>query len=194
MSSQQGFGYTGLHAFVFIDHVDPGTNIREVVDALRAFGPPPDGPVMFASEMVGSSIGFAHLRVGDGDLAGLQDLIAGELWDRGVHCQYCLEVDYAKDGARVKAVKRATPEVIAIVRVRTVRGRLARVLDDLISEDGPVASTFKGASVVTGHADILVQLGDDELQPVIEAVYGPLQTIEGITNTDSSFTDARRYE
>ena len=47
---QPDFGYTGLHAFVFIHEVDPGTNIRTVIDALRVYGPPPEGPVMFASE------------------------------------------------------------------------------------------------------------------------------------------------
>ncbi len=194
MVTEPDYGYTGLHAFVFIHEVDPGTNIRTVIDALRGFGPPPDGPVMFASELVGTSLGFAHIRVEDGDLAGLQDLIAGELWDRGAHSHHYVEVDYPEHGTRKQAVKRATPEVIAIVKVRTARGRLARVLDDLFREDGPVASTFKGASVVTGDADLLVQLGADQLKPVIDAVYGPLQTIEGITHTDSAFTDARRYD
>ena len=194
MAQRSEFDYTGLHAFVFIDQVDPGTNIRDVIDALRNLGAPPDGPVMFASEMVGTSLGFAHIRVDDGDLAGLQDLIAGQLWEQGAHCQHCLEVDYATDGARRKAVKRATPEVIAIVRARVANGHLGQVLDDLIAEDGPVNETFKGASVVTGEADILIQLGADEYQTVADAVYGPLQTIAGITHTDSLFTDARRYE
>ncbi len=187
------YDYTGLHAFVFIDQVDPGTNIRTVIDDLRSYGPPPDGPVMFASEMVGSSIGFAHVRVEDGDLAGLQDLIAGGLWERGVHCRYCIEVDYAHDEARRKAVKRSTPEIIAIVRVRTARGRLADVLGELFDPHGPVADTFKGASVVTGDTDMLVQLGAEDYQTVADAVYGPLQSIDGITNTNTAFTDARRY-
>jgi hypothetical protein len=193
MPNNPDFNYTGLHAFVFIDEVDPGTNIRTVIDALRAFGPPPEGPVMFASEMVGSYLGFAHIRVDDDDLAGLQDLIAGELWDRGAHCKHCVEVDYAQDGPTFKAVKRATPEVIAIVRARVARGRLSDVLDELIDEEGPVAATFKGASVVTGDADLLIQLGADDLQTVVGDVYGPLQTIDWITHTDSAFTDARRY-
>ncbi len=149
---------------------------------------------MFASEMVGSSLGFAHVRVEDGDLAGLQDLIAGELWAQGAHCQHCVEVDYAKDGDRVKAVKRSTPEVIAIVRARVAKGHLSDVLQTLIDEEGPVNETFKGASVVTGHADILVQLGAQDYQTVADAVYGPLQTVDGIVRTDTLFTDARRYD
>jgi DNA-binding Lrp family transcriptional regulator len=187
------YDYTGLHAFVFIDQVDPGTNIRTVIDVLRGFGPPPDGPVMFASEMVGSSLGFAHIRVEDGDLSGLQDLIAGGLWERGVHCRYCIEVDYAHNEAVRKAVKRSTPEIIAIVRMLIERGQLSDVLGELLDPHGPVADTFKGASVVTGDTDMLVQLGAEDFQTVADAVYGPLQSIGGITNTDTAFTDARRY-
>jgi len=39
------FDYTGLHAFVFIDHVPEGTTPRRVVSNLRKLGAPPDGPV-----------------------------------------------------------------------------------------------------------------------------------------------------
>ena len=33
--------YTGLHAFIFINELDPGRNIRTVINDLRAVGPPP---------------------------------------------------------------------------------------------------------------------------------------------------------
>lgn len=188
------FGYTGLHAFVFIDEVDPGTNIRTVIDALRAFGPPPDGNVIFASELVGSSLGFAHIRVEEGDLAGLQDLIANDLWDRGAHCSHCVEAKVAKQGDRLLGAKRGSPDIIALVRIHTERGQLENVLDDLSAEEGPLADTFKGASVVFGDFDILLQLGASEFQVVADAVYGPLQQIAGIAHTDTSFTDGSRYE
>ena len=69
----------GLHAFIFINELDPGTNIRTVINDLRDVGPPPDGAVVFAAETVGSSLGFAHVRLDDpNDLRGLQDLIANE--------------------------------------------------------------------------------------------------------------------
>ena len=188
------FGYTGMHAFVFIDSVDPGTNIRTVVNALREFGPPPRGPVMFASEMVGSSLGFAHLRVEDDDLAGLQGLIANELWDRGVHCSYCIEAETARRGEHRQGVKRQTPEIIAIVRIRAQQGALDGVLGRLADPEGPLKTTFKGASVVYGDIDILLQLGGNDFSTVARAVYGPLQDIEGIADTDTLFTDARRYD
>lgn len=187
----QDFDYTGLHAFVFIDSVDPGANIREVIDALRAFGPPPEGPVMFASEMVGSYLGFAHVRT-EG-LAELQDLIAGPLWERGAHCSHCVEAGVATIGPRMQGAKRNTPEVIALVRVRTAAGALGSVLETVADEEGPLRATFKGASVMFGDFDILLQLGGDSFEAVAADAYGPLQTIEGIVATDTAFTDARRY-
>jgi DNA-binding Lrp family transcriptional regulator len=190
--TDDGFAYTGVHAFVFIDSVDPGTNIRDVIDALRSFGPPPDGPVYFASEMVGSYLGFAHVRTET--LAELQDLIAGELWARGAHSAHCVEAAVAHVGPLLVGVKRGTPEVIALVRVRTNPGALDEVLQAMADEEGPLRNTFKGASVTFGDFDILLQLGADSFEAVASDVYGPLQDIDGIVSTDSAFTDARRYE
>ncbi len=181
--------YTGLHAFVFIDAVDPGTNIRDVVEALRGMGRP---AVYFAAEMVGSYLGFAHVRADS--LADLQELIVGELWERGAHCSHCVEAAVARVGPKMKGVKRSTPEVIALVRVRTGRGQLDAVMEALADPDGPLADTFKGASVIFGDFDILLQLGADSFERVAAAAYGPLQSIDGIVATDTAFTDARRYE
>ena len=183
--------YTGVHSFVFIHEVDPGTNIRNVIDDARALTPG-DGRVRFAAETVGSYLGFAHLRTEI--LAELQDLIAGELWERGVHCDHCVEADTAKRGNRLMGAKRSTPEVIALIRVRVQRNSLRAVLEAMADESGPLGETFKGASVVFGNFDILLQLGGDSFDVVRRDVYGPLQRIDGIAATDTAFTDARRYE
>jgi DNA-binding Lrp family transcriptional regulator len=198
--------YTGVHAFVFINQVHPaldvgtgqlkgpesdGSTIRDVIDALRSFGPPPDGPVIFAAELVGSAKGFAHLRADT--LADLQDFIGGQLSRRGITSDYSTEADVAKVAGRKKGAKRSTPEVIALVRIKVEKGRLRDVLRDLADEHGPLRRTFKGASVVFGNYDILLQLGGDEFDDVADAVYGPLQEIDGIASTNTAFTDARRY-
>jgi hypothetical protein len=54
------FDYTGLHAFVFIDAVDPGRNVADVVEDIggtegREF---PNGRVLFASVTVGGPQGL----------------------------------------------------------------------------------------------------------------------------------------
>ncbi|MDH4112538.1 MAG: hypothetical protein OEV60_07650 [Actinomycetota bacterium] len=201
------FNYSGIHAFVFINEVhpaldvdsgrlkDPGddsTTIRDVIDALRAFGPPPDGPVIFASELVGSAKGFAHLRAES--LTELQDFIGGHLSRRGVASNYGTEADTAKKGIKKVGAKRDTPEVIGLIRLRTQKGKLQEVLQALADDDGPLRDTFKGASVVFGDYDILLQLGGDTFEEVAAAAYGPLQQIPGIASSNTAFTDARRYE
>ncbi len=192
VEEEPDYFYTGLHSFVFINEVDPGITVRSVIDRVREL---PRRQVLFASELVGSSIGFAHVRVEEeGDLSGLQDLIGGELWQRGVHCEHSTEVKVAKQGAKLMGAKRTTPEVLALVRIKTAPRRLDEVLETISAETGGLSQTFRGASIVAGNYDILLQLGADEYQPVADAVYGPLQLVEGIRQTDTAFTDARRYE
>jgi DNA-binding Lrp family transcriptional regulator len=181
--------YTGLHAFVFIREVDPGANIRAVIEAVRGFGPP---RVRFAAEVVGSYLGFAHVRTET--LAEMHDLIAGDLWDRGVHCSHNIEKDVARQGERLVGAKRSTPEVIALSRVRTRTGALYDVLDTMAAEHGPLRRTFRGASVVFGDFDILLQLGAASYEEVADDAANALQSIDGIVGTDTAFIDGSRYE
>ncbi len=91
-----GDWYTGLHAFVFLDHAPEGLRTQEIVVALR--GSEPDeattGRVIFASEFVGAYRAFAHVRVDDSDGQGLKRLqryIEGPLWDAGARCSFATE-------------------------------------------------------------------------------------------------------
>ena len=186
------YDYTGLHAFVFIDRISGGRSPAEVVSALRDLGSPPDGPVIFASEFVGRYPAFAHLWVEDeNDLWGLQDLITGQLWELGVHCQYCVEAEVfpggESDAAVTKGTKRSTPEVIALASIVVERGRVGEVLEAL-----GTLPTFKGASVVTGDFDILLQLGGETLRDVVETALSDLQGIEGIVHTSTALADGTR--
>ncbi len=186
--TQNDFDYTGLHAFVFIDRVPEGDTPRSLVERLRGMGRPPEGPVLFASDAVGPYLAFAHLRVEEDDLSALQDLISGELWERGVHCRYCVETRVYTDPAeRLIGTKRSTPEIIGLVSIVAETGRVDEVLEHL----GRI-SAFKGASVVTGDFDILLQLGDDSLREVVEAGMGDLQHIDGIVHTSTALLDGRR--
>lgn len=186
------YDYTGLHAFVFIDRIPGSTSPAEVVSALRALGSPPDGPVIFASEFVGRYLAFAHLWVeNEDDLSGLQDLITGPLWELGARCQYCVEADVFsgdENGLTVKkGTKRATPEVIALVSIVAERGKVG----DVVRALGELPN-FKGASVVTGDFDILLQLGGNNLTDVLETALTSLQDVEGIVHTSTAFADGTR--
>ena len=190
MQNENDYGYTGLHAFVFIDRVAHGDTPRNVVARLRELGGPPTGPVFFAAEVVGKYLAFAHLRVEEeDDLAGLLDLISGELWERGVHCSYCIEGDVYRHPitTMVSGTKRSTPEIIALVSIVVERGRVHEVLERL----GEVAG-FKGASVVSGDFDILLQLGGDTLSDVLGNAMTDLQGVEGVVHTSTAFADGTR--
>jgi hypothetical protein len=185
------FAYSGLHAFVFVEHVAEGKTPRDVVKALRELGRPPEGPVMFAAEAVGEYLAFAHLRVDEGDdaLGRLLDLISGELWARGVQCRHCIEADVYRDpvSGRLVGTKRSTPEVIGLVSIQVERGRLRSVLERL--GDLPA---FRGASVLTGDVDILLQLGGDRLEDVLGVAMSGLQEFDGIRHTSTALVDGSR--
>jgi hypothetical protein len=189
MAEEPGpFDYTGLHAFVFVDHVPETDSPIEVVNRLRdELKAPPEGPVMFAGDVVGPYQAFAHLRVEEGDLSGLLDLINGSLRQHGVRCKYAVETGTYKKGDRVIGTKRGTPEIIALVSIVVKRGMIASVLDKL----GDLEA-FRGASVVTGDFDILLQLGGETLDGVLQVGMGALQQIDGIVRTSTALLDGTR--
>jgi DNA-binding Lrp family transcriptional regulator len=128
---------------------------------------------------------------GEDNLSGLHDLITGPLWELGVHCQYCIEAAVFsgdENGEAVKkGTKRATPEVIALASIVVEPGKVGDVLQEL----GHLPH-FKGASVVTGDIDILLQLGGDSLTELLETALSELQGIEGIVHTSTAVADGTR--
>ncbi len=182
--------YTGLHAFVFIKEVDPGRNIADVIDDI---GDPErftsdNGRVLFASVVVGSYIGFAHVRTEDGDLAALQRLIYHDLWARGVRCEHAVEGPvYNTMGANAqpKGPKRKSPPFCALVRVRTDDDPTA-VMTEIARRFGET-DPFQGASVTFGRADLLVELAGDTLDAVREPVLSAIRDAPGVVWTDTAF-------
>ena len=179
--------YTGLHAFGFL--TGGAAPPAEVMDRVRDLGRPPAGPVIWSGTFVGEYLGLVHARVET--LGELQDLIEGPFWERGMRGRWAVErrVAERKDGTRSVrvGVKRATPEFIAISTVTVERGALSDVIAAVV--DIP---TFRGGSVVFGHADLLVQLGGEDLESVAASVEDDLQRIPGIAHTSTAFSDGRR--
>lgn len=182
------FDYVGLHAFVFIDHVDPGVRPAGVVDALFELESK-NGRVLWASTFVGDYLAFAHIQVDDidgrHDLAGLQTFIENDLWNEGVHCSWATEIPRPD---RV-GIKRDTPEVIALVGIKTEKGRAFDVADALEAVPG-----FKGCSVVLGHLDVVLQLGDKTLKRVFKHIKAMqrMEGLEAIVSTSTAITDGSR--
>ena len=190
VEGENPFHYTGVHAFGFLEGAEGRPD--GVMGALRDLGAPPDGPVIWAGSFVGDYAGLVHVRVDEGRLGDLQDLISGDLFDRGFRGRWAIEARPApkKDSgtaALFVGVKRGTQEVIAISALRVQPGMLDRVL-----QDAQAISTFRGASVVFGKADVLLQLGAADLATVATSVEAEVQALEGITSASTAFCDGSR--
>jgi hypothetical protein len=185
------FDYTGLHAFVFIDGVDPGRNVADVIEDIggtegREF---PNGRVLFASVTVGAHKGFAHIRAEEGDLGALQRLIFEDLWAEGVRCEHAIEGPvYTPQGVQAtpKGPKRRSPPFCALVRVRTDDDPIA-VMNEIARRFGD-NDPFQGASVTFGSADLLVELAGDSLDAVRGPVLYVIRGTPGVVWTRTSFT------
>jgi hypothetical protein len=190
VEGENPYHYSGLHAFGFLVGKDARPN--EVVLRIRELGEPPHGPVIWAGSFAGDYSAMVHVRVEQGALGSLQDLIEGDFWDAGLRGRWAIEARAARttiDGTaeRYVGVKRGTQEVIAISAVRVARGTLDSVLEQV-----PDISTFRGASIVYGDADVLLQLGAGEFGDVAASVERELQAVHGIVHTSTAFCDGRR--
>lgn len=183
------YHYTGIHAFGFLR--GGGAKPGEVVAAIRALGGPPEGPVIWAGTFAGEYDALVHVRVEPEEFGDLQALIEGDLWDAGFRGRWAVEDRVAQKTdqnavAFMVGVKRGTQEIIAISALSIEPGSLDAVLEQVVSVDG-----FRGASVVFGDADVLVQLGGDRFGEVAAAVEG-LQAVRGIVAASTAFCDGRR--
>ncbi|MGH2640701.1 MAG: hypothetical protein ACRDGO_03270 [Actinomycetota bacterium] len=173
--------YTGVHAFVLIDQVEPGRTPEEVVGALRALGKP---PIMYASTFVGDFVAFAHVRARD--IRHLQDLMADPIWNAGARCSWHTESRISILGA-----KRKSPGLIALTQVK-MRPGTAKAARSMLASRAPQG--FVGASVVSGHFDILLQMTGSSIEEVEERVEAALSDIDGVVRTSTSFADGDRTE
>jgi hypothetical protein len=178
----------GLHAFVFVDHSE--IRVSELIETLAEHR---DGSprVHWAGSVVGDYKAFVHIWADDDeDLAGLQDFIDGTLWDAGAHCQKALELKVAAG----KGTKHSTPDVLALVGIKTEHGQAMRVMEELEKIDEAAGGEWlQGASLVTGHLDILVQLNAPTLGEAMERILDPrIASLPGVSWTSTAVADGRR--
>lgn len=173
--------YTGLHAFLFIDHVEPGKTAEEVVRALREKGKP---PVMYASTFVGDYAAFAHVRVRN--LGELQDLIEDTVWEAGARCAWGVESKITTLGA-----KRRSPGLVALTRIKMDPKLIDEARESLATAQSP---GFVGASVMSGEYDILLQMTGDSIEDVKAKIGGALSEISGVVRTSTAFADGDRTD
>jgi hypothetical protein len=173
--------YTGVHAFVLIDQIEPGKTPEDVVAALRALGKP---PIMYASAFIGDFVAFAHVRARN--LRHLQDLMADPIWNAGPRCTWHTESPITTLGAKRKSLG-----LISLTKVRMRSGTARAARSVLVSRE---PQGFVGASVVSGHFDLLLQMTGDSIEEIEERLEGALADIEGVVRTSTSFADGDRTE
>jgi DNA-binding Lrp family transcriptional regulator len=196
IETRDEYAYSGLHAYVLVRHVSaeakhPDRNTRGFVEEFRD-GAGPEGPVTSVVEAAGAFKVLVHLRFGDGDgpMDALQSFLLEDRWD-GVEYDVVLEgPSYTGALNELIGFKRHTSTIVAIVKVWVEHGRAREVLGRLGDELG---GAFHGASIVFGDCDILLALEGDDVKSVAAAALGRLQRIDGITRTETSFTDWRRF-
>lgn len=179
--------YEGLHAFVFMHRVPPGKTVRKVIGDVRRdrdLFDPERGPVMFAAECQGDFIAFLHLVVEEGDLKALEDLRAGRLWDHGVRSEIAIEQTVFGAPASPMGPKRGSPRAcgIQLVHVEPTE-RPREVLDRMGDVPG-----FVGASTVSGSFDILLEVGADDVDSLLQtSPVDALHAIPGVERSEAAF-------
>ena len=137
---------------------------------------------MYASAFVGDFVAFAHVRARD--IRHLQDLMAEPIWSAGARCSWHTESSIRTHGgeAEVSGPDRAHPGEDA---ARDGQGRSSVLVSR--KPEG-----FVGASVVSGHFDMLLQMTGSSIDDVEERVEAALSGIDGVIRTSTSFADGDR--
>jgi hypothetical protein len=168
-----------IEAYVFERHVEPG-GIAAIKGSL-ATAP----GVRFVAQFVGAFNLFA--RVVAEDLGQLQSRIAGEYFDSGVRSDWSLNLT----GPKPTAPKRGSPVICALVCCRTsvtdVFG-LSDSLDTTFSKL-PAGQSFASAVVNAPDFDILVDLGAETLEDVLDLVVKLRGELPDGARTATAFAD-----
>ncbi|MGZ5214087.1 MAG: hypothetical protein ACXWEG_08520 [Actinomycetota bacterium] len=180
--------YDGVHAFLFLAG-DEASPPAEVIAAIREHKSD-EGPVFFAAEFDGDFAGFAHFSADT--LDELVEFMGEQLFDAGIRTEVVTEGSFfSVDMAHPMGPKRQSPRFCAICQVRTTQ-RPAVVLD-AIAEAFDAREPFIGASRVVGTFPLLVELGSDDRDVLLEAI-DRLRRVEGVNaeRTKVGTTDTGR--
>jgi DNA-binding Lrp family transcriptional regulator len=175
----------------------PDSTVSAAVGEIRALIND-ESPVRFASEFVGAYKAVVAIEVAPGDLAGLQDFLAGSPYNGTTFGWEALDYEVIVEGpsyvdavGSIRRPKRPGCDMLAFVRISVESGRAREVLGRLGDSLGPV---FHGAAIVYGSTDILLTLEATSFEPLVHAILTKLQGIPGVIGTEASFADARRYD
>jgi hypothetical protein len=148
-----------LDEYVFIDHVDHG---KSVDDVLRAVFDENPTTVRFTAQFAGPFIGFVAATIPD--LETSHRLAREDFWNAGLRCETVIVVK----ASALAVPKRGSPDVCALVRVSADDpDAVLDSLDELFRErfEAEAGKQYDervfnyGAAVVNGTYDLLVDIG-----------------------------------
>jgi hypothetical protein len=187
-----------LDAYTFIDRVDPGKRIDEV---LRDVFEQNRDTVRFTAQFSGTFIGFVAVKLPG--LAEAHELARGAFWEAGLRC----ETAYVIKASRIMIPKRGSPAVCALVQARAQDPFAALdALDERFGarQEAEWQKPYEerefnyGAAVVNGTYDLLIDIGSTKHSKTIKLVNEEVRTTPGIDRTVTSFAhlpgNARRRE
>ena len=163
-----------IEAYLFERHIE----VNGIEGIKGSFAEAPG--VRFVGQFVGAFNLFA--RVVANDLGELQRRIANEYWDAGVHSDFSINLT----GSRPAAPKRQSPDICALVCAQVTADPFA-VLDSL-DETFLDVVPYGAALVTAADFDLLVDLGGDTIEEVVERVF-ELRAIPGIGRTSTALAD-----
>jgi hypothetical protein len=187
-----------IDAYTFVDHVDPGKRIDEVLRDVFEQNP---STVRFTAQFSGTFIGFVAMMLPG--IAEAHELARGAFWDAGLRC----ETAHVIERSRLMIPKRGSPAACALVRARAQDpSAVLEALDDRFGErqeaeqDKPYEERVfnYGAAVVSGTYDLLIDIGSITHSKTIKLVNDEVRTTPGIGRTVTSFAhlpgNARRRD
>ena len=183
MSDQEGAHEGAIDAYTFIDHVDPGKRIDEVLRDVFEQNP---STVRFTAQFSGNFIGCVAMMFSD--LAEAHELARGAFWDAGVRCDYA----HVIKPSRIMIPKRGSPAACALVQAHAQDPfAVLDALDDRFGErqEAEWLKPYEerefnyGAAVVSGKYDLLIDIGSTKRSKTIKLVHEEIRTIPGISGT-----------
>ena len=163
-----------IEAYVFERHIEGDASISSLRSELAA-----QPGVAFVAQFVGAFQLFARVVVDS--LSDLQLRIDGDYRNAGIRSDWSVNLT----GSRVAAPKRASPDICALVCAKTNQDPF----DVIEAIDDEFDGTSYGAAVVTAQDfDLLVDLGADSIEDVIERVR-QLRHVEGVGRTATALAD-----
>ncbi len=184
-----------LHAYVFIDHTD--SKISSVLsDVAKSYRRDAFPRVRWAGSVIGDYRALMHIEVDDpDDLDSLHEFLDEDLWEKGVHCQTAMSLAVINK----KGTKKDTPDVLALVAIKTEFGKTMDVAKALAIVDQEMDfAWFNGASILNGQIDILLQLNADSVTQQQERLFLDegtariLGDIPGIASTSTAIAEGAR--